>query len=552
MAHAGQRRRSVEATRYSMVPKSSVPRSAFDISHTHKTTFDARLLIPVFVHEILPGDSLRLNMYAFARLATPVVPVMDNLILESFFFFVPNRLIWDNWQAFMGEKENPGDSTTYLVPQIEREASITTGDLFDYFGISQAGDGLGGPGVAFDVNALPFRAYNLIYNEWFRDEDLQDSRPVPKDDGPDDPNDYPLRPRGKRHDYFTSARPWPQKPLNMGTPGISDSQFFNDYLPQAGAPVSGLGGVSQVNTVSGADVWETGRYAQKQFATGKLLNASGTDNQVVMRTDSLNGSPDVRVLINDMRLANAVQLLLEQRARGGTRYAELLREIFGVQPLDARLQRPEYLGGGRTFVNMHPVAQQSATGIDGSTTVLGELAAFATAVANKGHGFSHSFTEHGWVMGLVNIRADLSYSQGTDRMWFRRTQLDYYWPALAHLGEQAIQKRELYSNGHPADMDVFGFQGRYDEYRYKPNRISGAFRHLVGITTGTLDFWHLGQEFITRPALNSGFIEEDPPIDRVLQVGGMQAHQVLFDGLFDMRMVRCMPMFAIPGLGPRL
>jgi len=358
--------RSVEPSRFSMVPRNDVPRSAFDLSHTHKTTFDAGLLIPVLIHEVLPGDSMRCRMTALARLSTPIVPIMDNIHLESFFFFCPNRLVWDNWARFMGEQASPTDSTQFLVPQVpvSNAESGAVGGLADYFGITHAVYGAGTP---HDVNALPFRMYNLIYNEWFRDEDLQTLFSVPLDDGPDDitVDQYQLHYRGKRHDYFTSARPWPQKPgavgdtgslggnANLFVPGGAFSlEASKQFLGRGvGAPVSGIGVLTATPPVAGGLRNQSGN----RSTTFPLVYQSDI-TPIALDAQSAGNFPDVRVLINDIRTANQIQLLMERNARGGTRYTEIVRSHFGVLSPDARLQRPEYLGGGHTSVTVNPIA----------------------------------------------------------------------------------------------------------------------------------------------------------------------------------------------------
>lgn len=547
------RSRSVEAARFSMVPRVDVPRSAFDVSHTHKTTFHSGYLIPVLVLEVLPADSIRCSMTAFCRLATPIVPVLDNLHLESFFFFVPNRLLWENWERFMGQQLNPSDTTEFLVPYINQAAADwSPGTLQDYFGIP----GQMAAGTTIQINSLPFRAYNLIWNDWFRDEDLQTPVTVPLTDGPDG-DTWPVLRRGKRHDYFTSCRPWPQKPGAVGDTGSmggSVAQFLPGGVysfPGAGAPVSGIGIAAGLAPTAGAlAVSETGNrnesWSQKYYAS----NAA----QVFIKAQPVGNFPDVRVLINDIRTAEQIQMLMERNARGGTRYTELIRSHFGVISPDARLQRPEFLGGGRTMVTVNPVAQTSATGVAGTTTVLGELAGVGSAVAQN-HGFSQSFTEHGYIIGMVAVRADLSYQQGLHRMWSRRGRYDFYWPSLAHLGEQAVLSREIYCTGQGSvgagdlDYSVFGYQERWAEYRSLPSRVSGYFRS----TSATpLDMWHFSQKFTARPTLNSSFVEDNPPVDRVLTVTGHYAQEFLMDALFDLRMVRAMPMFSVPGMGHRL
>lgn len=544
------RMRSVDASRFAMVPRSDVPRSAFDVHHTHKTTFNAGYLVPVYVDEVLPGDSFRVRMSAFARLATPIVPVMDNLILESFFFYVPNRILWENWERFMGQQDNPGDSTAFLMPYVQIPLGGTApGTLGDYFGIT-----LNGAPNDIAVSSLPFRAYNLIWNEWFRDQDLQDPIFVELGDGPDvfgGPY-VDLQRRGKRHDYFTTARPWPEKPMNTDLTGLLDGAIRPGgpmtlmRNQGVGAPVSGLGVPAAAPSAPGSFNSSGGRTeTANTFSTGFGAN-------VFLKADPGGFGPDVRVLVNDIRTAFMVQGLLERNARGGTRYAEIVRSHFGVVSPDARLQRAEYLGGGRTVISVNPVAQTSATGVSGTTTVLGELAGVGTAVA-QGHGFSQSFTEHGLILGMISVRADLTYQNGINRMWFRRTQFDFYWPGLAHLGEQAILRREIWSNGDDSnDKAVFGYQERWSEYKYKPNRVSGMFRSNVTDPSQPIDMWHFAQNFETPPVLNDLFIQEDPPVDRVLQVITGAGEQFLMDSLFECRCVRPMPMFSIPGVGPRL
>lgn len=538
------KQRSVDASRFAMVPRNDVPRSAFDVSHTHKTTFNAPALTPVLVLEVLPGDSIRCRMTAFARLATPIVPVMDNMILESFFFFVPNRLLWEHWEEFMGATD-VGETTDYLLPGVPvTTAGTAVGQMADYFGITLNGIA----GRTINVNALPFRAYNLIFNEWFRDQDLFPKQAENVGDGPDALADYVLVARGKRHDYFTSARPWPAKMMNQDlVSGIAayPAGFFPGgnmtlWEGTVGAPVTGIGRILGDDTPAGGA-------ASLLYSGNRTVVVANHETELYADVSGIN-VPNIRVLVNDIRTAVMIQSMMEKAARGGSRYAEQIRSEFGVTSPDARLQRPEYLGGGRSTVTVNPVAQTSGSGLTGGTTVLGELAGVATAVA-LGHGFSQSFTEHGYILGLVSIRSDLTYQNGTNRMWFRRTRFDFYTPSLAHLGEQAIFSKELYSAGEAADDGVFGFQERWSEYKYLPSRISGAFRSTH---TVPLDMWHLAQNFSPRPTLNAAFVSDLPPMERVLQVATAADEQVLFDSLFNIRMVRAMPMFSIPGVGPRL
>jgi len=527
------RNRSVDVHQFAMIPKADIPRSKFKAQKTHKTTFDAGYLIPVYVDEVLPGDTFNLKMTAFARLATPLYPIMDNMHLDSFFFFVPNRLIWNNWQKFMGEQEDPGDSISYTVPQIVSPANgFPTGGLYDYMGLPTVGQV--GSGNTVSVCAFWPRAYNLIYNEWFRDQNMQNSVTVHKGDGPDTYTDYALLRRGKRHDYFTSALPWPQKGDSVTLPlGTSAPIKYDNFSGTATAD----------NKFVVADV---GAANIAYFSYG---NTAGTYTGLVPSSSQQNMYADLSAAtaatINQLRQSFQIQKLLERDARGGTRYTEIIRSHFGVISPDARLQRPEYLGGGSTVVNINPIAQTSATNLSGGSTVLGNLAAMGTSLAS-GHGFTQSFVEHGVIIGLVSVRADLTYQQGLPRMWSRSTRYDFYFPAFATLGEQAILNKEIYARGNSADNDVFGYQERWAEYRYKPSMITGLFRST---TSGTLDAWHLAQKFTSLPTLNNTFIQDTPPVDRIVAVGAAaNGQQFLFDSFFDVTMARPMPMYSVPGL----
>lgn len=571
----------VRGHRFSDAPAMYMKRTKFDRSHVYKTTFDSGKLIPVFVDEVLPGDTTRLSVNYFARLATPIKPIMDNIYLDWFFFFVPNRLVWEHWQNFCFEQEDPDDYTDYVIPTVtanDNSKNAYIGSLWDYFGLP-----VNTSGSLSGISALPFRGVYLIFNEWFRDENLQKTVKIQKGDTNEvlnsarvteqpswlfttDHNIVPgfaCPPRGKRHDYFTSALPWTQKGPGVsiglaGTASIVNPSPLSDYFLTSNynqlAAVSSYDGEASSSgghrVTYGTDTITFNRGHSSSdwsniagFAGNTSINVdvhaySGSnlltkDSYVDLDTSSM-------FTINSLRTAFQMQKFYERLARGGSRYTEVLRSFFGVVSPDARLQRPEFLGTFTKMVNVNPIAQTSATD---NTTPQGNLSAYGVTAA-KFHGFTKSFVEHGYIIGFVCARADLTYQQGINKMWLRSTVYDFYWPTFAHLGEQAIELREIYAQGVEDDTSVFGYQERYAEYRYKPSQITGKFRSSV--VDGSLDKWHLSQFFNNAPTLNEEFITENPPINRIVAV--TDEPEFLLDIGFRYTTIRPMPMFGTPGL----
>ncbi|AXL15219.1 major capsid protein [Microviridae sp.] len=512
---------------FNKVSKPKIQRSTFDRSHGYKTTFDAGKLIPFYCDEALPGDTFKMSTSVFGRLATPIKPIMDNVMIDIHFFSVPLRLVWDNFQKFMGEQVDPGDSIDYLMPTMTPDDH--TGGVypeasnFDYLGIPTK---VGG----FEHRADFLRAMHLIWNEWYRDENLQDSLVVDKGDGPDSPDDYSaLLTRGKRKDYFTGALPFAQKGDPVTIPFGTSAPITG--LAVAGVPSTGpLTGILETDgtgTTSYANYWGV-QYAEED------PNNTGFPN---IRADLSEASAQT---INLFREAASIQKLLERDARGGTRYTEIIYSHFGVQSLDSRLQRPEYLGGGTSNLNVSSIAQTSESG--GASTPQGNLAAMGVFSDVK-NGFIKSFTEHEIIIGFMSARADLNYQQGLNKMWSRSTRYDHYFPEFAHLGEQSVLNKEIYTQGTTADEDVFGYQERFAEYRYKPSMVTGLFRSNAATS---LDVWHLSQDFASLPALNDSFIQENPPIDRVIAVPSEP--QFIVDMYLDLKCTRPMPVVSIPGI----
>ena len=510
------RTKSVMKHTFSEVPKAEIQRSSFNRSHGYKTTFNAGMLIPIFVDEALPGDTFNVRMTGFSRLATPIVPIMDNMYMDTQFFSIPMRLVFDNWQKLQGEQIDPGDSTDYTIPQMVSPAGgYPIGSLEDYFGLPT-----GVAGVTH--SALWHRAYNLVFNQWYRDQNLVDSLPVPRGDGPDLSSTYSIQRRGKRHDYFTSGLPWPQKGAAVEIPLGTTAPI------RGGDNGAAVGVLSTTGTLQGLQV--------SAFGSNAVQVTSGTPTQLVADLSQATAAT-----INSLRQAFQIQKIFERDARGGTRYVEAIKARFGVSSPDARLQRPEFLGGGSSPVNISPIPQTSPTG-SYANTPQGNLAAMGVSILNN-HGFTHSFTEHCLLLGIVSVRADLTYQRGLNRMWSRKTRFDFFEPALAHLGEQTILNKEIFAQGTAADNLTFAYQERFAEYRYFPSQITGLFRSEA---PQSLDVWHLSQDFATLPVLDQTFISENPPVDRIIAVPSEP--QFLFDSYFAMQCARPMPLYGVPGL----
>ena len=544
-----------ENTRFALNPTNlDIARSTFRRDHSVKLSFNVGDVIPFYVDEVLPGDTFQLKTSMVARLQTLLTPMMDNLYLDTYFYFVPNRIVWQHWRELMGENTQSAwiPTTEYSVPQVTAPSGgWSIGSIADYMGIPT--------GVAnLSVNALPFRAYALIMNEWFRDENLSDPLNIPVDDatlaGSNGTNyitdvvkgGMPFK-AAKFHDYFTSALPAPQKGPDVTIPVSSGANL--PVVPLAAKVDDGL--LTQTYTAKMMN--PSGSPLE---SSGMAFNASG--NQIAVGVEGLSGmyaSPVINNLwaiddgsvsaatINQLRMAFQIQKLYEKDARGGTRYIEILKSHFGVTSPDARLQRPEYLGGNRIPVNINQVVQNSATQADGSP--LGDTAAFS--VTTDVHGdFIKSFVEHGFVIGIMVARYDHTYQQGLERFWSRRDRLDYYFPVFANIGEQPILNKEIYAQGTEQDNEVFGYQEAWADYRYKPSRVAGEMRSKAPTS---LDVWHLADEYTQLPKLSDAWIREDKTnVDRVLAITSSVSNQMFADLYIQCKATRPMPMYSIPGL----
>lgn len=562
--------------RFALNPQVDIQRSTFNRPSTHKTTMNAGKLVPIYVDEVLPGDTFKFRMSSITRMSTPIFPVMDNAFMDVYSFFVPNRIVWDHWAEFMGENTTSKweQETEYLVPIVSAPYGEGPDDpggwdessLMDYFGIptkvsSTTTD------VNLKVNHLPVRAYCMIWNEFFRDQNLQD--PVFIDTGDSDTqgkrtnqgNAYQqsaigggqLLPVAKVHDYFTSALPEPQKgpdvllPLGTKAPVITMEQAIgmehlsstalkfatgNAMMPGMMYPLVIKAGESETGSVDGGDAYVNGNNVQEAGVNGTLVPTN-------LWTDLAEATS---ATINELRMAFQIQKFFEKQARGGTRLREIIKEMFGVTSPDARMQIPEYLGGEHIQINMDQVLQTSGTT---DTSPQGNTAAYSLT-GFRGGEWTKSFVEHGYIITVACIRTDKTYQQGIERMWSRRQRFDFYFPVFANIGEQAILNKEIYASATAEDEEPFGYQEAWAEYRYKPSRVSGYMRSNA---EGTLDAWHYADDYSTRPMLSDEWIQEDPTnIDRTLAVTSQLSHQFICDFAFDVTTTRPMPIYSIPGL----
>lgn len=549
-----QKLRSVDVHDFAMNPRTDVPRSNFGMPHGLKTAFNFSELIPILVEEVLPGDTWRAGITTAARTAVPIVPIQDNWHLEFFSFFVPMRLVWTNAPKFWGEQTNPGDSISYTIPQVVSPAGgFLANSIFDYMGLPTVGQVVGANTIS--VNVLPLRCYNLIYDQWFRDENLQSSQfPAAggASDGPDLSVNYITLKRGKRFDYITQALPWPQKgntaislPLGTRANVIANTVSSTSSTPRF-TPV----GDSAFRVMRGTSGSPTVTYGSNPTATGDVQWTPG------LRVGTDAGEPNTGLIadlttataatVNQLRQAITLQQYLEKDARGGTRYTEFVFNHFGVRSPDARLQRPEFIGGGHANILTTAIPQTSASGLTGGTTPIGNLA--ATGHVSGKTGFTYSATEHGYILTVVSARADLTYQQGLRKMWSRSTRYDYPVPLLANLGEQALLNKEVYCDGSVNDANVFGYVPRWDEYRHIPSRITGPYKST---NAGTIDYWHSAQKFTALPTLNATFITDDAKtvVQRNFSAGAATlTQQILADFYFDITVARALPAYGIPGL----
>lgn len=539
------KQRSANPHDFAMVPKAEIPRSSFPIIHNLKTAFNFSDLVPIFINEVLPGDLWRVKSTVVARTSTPIVPIMDNWHIDTFYFFIPCRLLWTNWVRFMGEQDSPSDSISFAVPTCTSPvAGYAVGSVQDYMGLPTVGQ-VGGA-ATITHNNLPMRAYNLVWHQWFRDENLQNSPTLVTNDGPDTAANYVMLKRGKRPDYFTTALPFVQKGASVSIPLGSTAVVIPN--PSINPPVPRFRSTPDTafRTLRGTAGTTTIAWSGNVQTTGDMQWENSTPGAATNTALVADLSTATAATINQLRQSFQIQKLLERDARGGSRYTEIVRAHFGVISPDARLQRPEYLGGGHTPIITNAVPVTTSTGTTGATTPTGYLA--ATSYAHGTNGFTYGATEHGYILGLANARADLTYQQGMHKMWSRSTRYDFYFPVFAMLGEQSVLNKEIYADGSANDALTFGYQERWAEYRYMPNRITGRFKSTAA---STLDFWHTAQKFASLPALNSTFITDDSQTvtQRNFALGATSlGQQILADILFSGTVARAMPTYSVPGL----
>lgn len=520
----------VSSAEQTMVERPDVPRSRFTGRQQIVTTFDAGYLVPFVCYETLPGDHFALTTHAYVRMSTPLFPLYSEQRVDVHWFYCPNRLLWTNWQRFMGAQDNPSSSITYTIPQISSTGNgFVVGGVGDYLGLPTVGQ----PTAPLTVSALPFRMYNLVYNQWYRDENLINSATQVNTDGPDAEGSYALRVRAKLHDYFTSCLPWAQKftpPPALGTQ----------------APVTGLAVPNPTPPVGGAvAIWETPNSTNPTGA-GNYANSWDATAPFYMQATA-GGVPQVfadlsAISVNVLRQSFMIQSLLERDARGGTRYVELIDSHFGTRVPDYRLQRTEYVGGQTVPLGTTPIAQTTPVA-GGGTLGVGNLGGTTAAFGNGG--VSYASLEHGYLMGIMSVRSELLYSQGIERHWTRQTRYEYYWPSLALLGEQPVYRREIFATGVPAnDLTVFGYMPAWDDMRYTVSRATGLFRPTAA---GNIDEWHTGQQFNPAPTLGQTFIQDTPPMTRVLAAGSAaNGMQYLANIVIEIDRVRPMPTHATP------
>lgn len=511
--------------RFSNIPEANIQRSRINRSFSYKTTCSEGYLIPFYNDIMYPGDTFIGRATIFGRMATPVFPIMDNLFVDTFYFGVPWRLVWDKFQEFMGEVNRSGEITTYEIPHRTVVTAYQPNSLEDYFGLPTKVTG-------YSHSILPLRAYALIYNDWFRSDYLQDPVGIEFGDYNEDSTNnyddkYVLMRRGKRFDYYTSCLPFPQ-----AGPGVEVS-LSGDAPVRGPMFLTNSSGTARAQLFNGND-----NTIHCDIAAGTYLYASNpaSSSPTGLYADL---SSLASITINTLREAFAMQHFLERLAVGGNRYTEIVYSMFGVKSPDARLQRPEFLGHGQARININPVEQ---TAQSSETSPQGNLAAYAV-FRNEHHAFSYSATEHMIILGLLSIRADLTYQQPLWKQWSYKTREELYWPQFSHLGEQAVYTREIDCRGTESDSTVFGYQERYGECRYYPSLITGLFKSN---TDSGLDRWHLSQDFEVAPVLNSDFIVDNPPVSRVVAVPS-EPHFYI-DIYMDLQCIRPMPIYSTPGL----